>query len=155
MSIPEPLNSKIPNARRLARKFTPQTPFHHPHLDPTLPPNDLQLVPAALFPGRKLNWELPRPAVTNLHVKLHLTNDHDELQKEFRDKIPQINEVLGLWGELKEASPTKTGEVQLRARTLIAKDQDLTSTEKGEGNIFNLTARNSQKIQSFLQTSGL
>lgn len=141
MSTPEPLNPNIPNARRRARKFTRQTPFHHPHLDPTLPPNDLHLVPAALFPGRKLNWELPRSAVTNLHVKLQLTNDLDGLQKEFHDKIPQINDVLGLWGDLKGARATTTGEAQLRARTPFAKDQALTSTEEGEGSIFNLVSK--------------
>ena len=141
MSTPEPLNSNISSAPRLARNFTPHTPFHHPHLDQSLPAEDLSLVPAALFQGRKLNWELPRPAVTNLHITLKLTNDPDELQKEFQDKIPCIDELLGLWGELKGASPTRTGEAQLRARAPIAEDQGWTSTEGGEGTTFNLVSR--------------
>lgn len=148
MSLPEPLNPKIPNARRLARRFTPHTPFHHPHLDPNLPKENLPLVPAALFPGRKLNWELPRPAVTNLHITLKLTNDPDEQLKEFHEKIPQIDELLELWGELKGASPPETGEAQLRARTYVAEDQGWSSaqargrisTEEREGTIFNLVS---------------
>ncbi|KAF6237580.1 hypothetical protein HO173_004470 [Letharia columbiana] len=140
MSIPEPLNPNIPNARRLARKFTPHTPFHHPHLDPNVPQENLHLVPAALFPGRNLNWELPRPAVTNLHVMLKFTNEPDKAQKEFHDKIPQINDVLGLWSELKGASPTTTGEAQLRAQISVAEDQGWTSTEEGEGTTFHLVS---------------
>lgn len=140
MSIPESLNPNIPNARRLARRFTPLTPFHHPHLDPNLRQEDLHLVPTALFPGRTLRWELPRPAVTNLHVMLKLTNDPDELVQEFQDTIPQINEVLGLWSELKAASPTTTGEAQLRARTPVVEDQGQTSRDKGEGTSFNLVS---------------
>lgn len=131
--IPEPLNPNIPNARRLARRFTPHTPFHHPHLDPNLKTEDLHLVPAALFPGRKLDWELPRPAVANLHVLLKLTTDPNELLKEFHDKIPQIDDILGLWGEMKGASPPMTGEAQLRARTSRP-------TEESEGTIFNLVS---------------
>ncbi len=141
MATPEPLNSRIPNARRLARRFTPHTPFHHPHLDQDLREEDLGLVPAALFPGRTLNWQLPRPAVTNLHVMLKLTNDLDELVQEFHDKIPQINDVLGLWGGVKGASPTTTGEAQLRARTRVAGDQGRTTTEENEGTVFNLVSR--------------
>lgn len=130
MSIPEPLNPIIPSARRLARKFTPNTPFHHPHLDPKLSPEDLHLVPAALFPGRKLNWELPR-----------LTNNPDELAKKFHDKTPQIDDILGLWGEMKGASPTTTGEAQLRARIPVAEDHSWTSTEKCEGTAVNLVSK--------------
>lgn len=146
MSLPEPLNPKIPNTRRLARNFTPHTPFHHPHLDSNLPKENLPLVPAALFPRRKLNWELPRPAGTNLHSTLKLTNDPDEQLKEFHEKIPQIDELLELWGELKGTSSTLTGEAQLRARTSAAEDQGRTparargwtSIEEREGTIFNL-----------------
>ena len=147
MSIPEPLNPNIPNARRLARRFTLHTPFHHPHLDPNLDKEDLTLVPAGLSPGgRKLNWELPRPAATNLHIKLKLTNDPDELLEEFQDKIPEINKVLGLWGEVKGGSQTATGEAQLRMRTPVVEGQGWisseerrrTSTEAGEGPVFNL-----------------
>ena len=141
MATPEPLNSRIPNARRSARRFTPHTPFHHPHLDQDLRKEDLDLVPPALFPGRTLNRQLPRPAVTNIHVMLKLTNDRDELIQEFHDKIPQIDDVLGLWGELKEASPAMIGEAQLRAGTRVAGDQGRTTTEEKEGTVFNLVSK--------------
>lgn len=133
MFTPEPLSPNIPNARRLARKFTPHTPFYHPHLDPNLPKKDLPLVPPALFPGRNLNWELPQPAATNLHITLKLTNDPNELRKEFHDKVPQIDEVLGMWGELK-------GVGQKKLRTPIAEDQGWNSTEEGKENILNLVS---------------
>lgn len=118
MSVPEPLNPRKPSARRLARNFTPKTPFHHPHLDPKLDPEDLHLVPPALFRG-KLNWELPQPAVTNLHVVLKLTDDPNELLEDFHDKIPQIDEVLRLWGEKKGASPTTTSNLDTPGRADI------------------------------------
>lgn len=140
MSIPDPLNPKISNARRLAPRFTPHTPFHHPHFDPNVPKENHHLVPPALFGGRKLNGELPRPAVVNLHVMLKLTNDPDELQKEFHDKIPQINDVLGLWSGVKGASPTTTGEAQLRSRAPFAEDGVRTSPEEGSGATFNLVS---------------
>ena len=114
-NMPEP-DSKIPDARRLAGEFTPQTPFFHPHLDPNLKKEDLHLVPAPLFQGRTLNSKLPRLAVANLHVMLELTNDPDELRNEFHGKIPQIDDFLGLWGELKGATSTVAGEGQVRAR---------------------------------------
>ena len=137
MSIPEPLNPRIPSARRLARRFTPNTPFHHPHLDPRLDPEDLHLVPQALSPGRKLNWELPRPAVTNLHVMLKLTNDPDELLEDFHNKIPHIDDVLRLWGQLKGASPSTTGEAQPGTRIPGAENRAWTSLQQVEGTIYN------------------
>ena len=115
-NMPEP-ESKFPDARRLGARFTPHTPFLDPHLDPNLKREDLHLVPAPLFRGRTFNSRLPRPAVANLHVMLKLTNDPDELQNEFHDKIPQIDDFLGLWGQLKGATSTVAGEGQLRART--------------------------------------
>ena len=132
-NMPEP-DSKIHDARRLAGRFMPHTLFLHPHLDPNLKTEDLHLVPAPLFRGRISNSRLPRPAVANLHVMLKLTNDPDELRNEFHDKIPQIDDFLALWGELKGATPTVAGEAQLRARTA-----DL--IQEGEGTILNL-ARN-------------
>ena len=140
MSIPAPLNPKISNARRLAPRFTPHTPIHHPHLDPNVPKENHHLVPPALFGGRKLNDELPRPAAVNLHVMLKLTNDPDEVQKEFHDKIPQINDVLGLWSEVKGASPITTGEAQLRSRAPFAEDWGRTSPEECSGATFNLVS---------------
>ena len=115
-NMPEP-DSKFPDARRLAGQFTPQTPLFHPHLDPNMKEEDLHLVPAPLFQGRTFNSSLPRPAVANLNVMLKLTNDPDELRNEFHGKIPQIDDFLGLWGELKGATSTVAGEGQLRART--------------------------------------
>ena len=140
MSIPDPLNPKISRARRLAPRFTPHTPLHHPHLDPNVPKENHHLVPPALFGGRKLNCELPKPAVVNLHVMLKLTNDPDEAQKEFHDKVPQINDVLGLWSEVKGASPTTTGEAQLRSRAPCAEDWGRTYPEEGSGTTFNLVS---------------
>ena len=132
-NMPEP-DSKFLGAPSLAGKFTPQTPFFHPHLDPNLKKEDLHLVPAPLFQGRTLTSRLPRPAVANLHVMLKLTNDPDKLRNEFHGKIPQIDDFLGLWGELKGATSTVAGEGQHRARTT-----DL--IHKGEGTSLHL-ARN-------------
>ena len=132
-NMPEP-DSNVPDARRLAGKFTPQTPFFHPHLDPNMKEEDLHLVPAPLFQGRTFNSRLPRPAVANLHVMLKLTNDPDELRNEFHGKIPQIDDFLELWGELKGANSTVGGEGQLGARTA-----DL--IQEGEGTNLHL-ARN-------------
>ena len=123
MSMPAPLNPNIPKARKPARIFTPQTPFHHPNLDPNLPIDDIPLVPQALFSKTKLNRELPRPAVTNLHIMLKLRNDPDKLLNDFHDKIPEIDDVLRLFSEIKGASPTTTG-----------------ATSAGEGTVFNLAS---------------
>ena len=132
-NMPEP-DSKFPDAPRLAERFTPQTPFFHPHLDPNLKKEDLHLVPAPLFQGRNFTSRLPRPAVANLHVMLKLTNDPDELRNEFHGKISQIDDFLGLWGELKGANSTVAGQGQHRARTT-----DL--IQEGEGTTLHL-ARN-------------
>ena len=137
MSIPDALNSNLPGART----FTPHTPFHDPHLDPDVPKENHHMVPQALFAGRKLNREIAKPATANLHVVLKLTNDPHELQKEFHDKIPQINDILGLWGEVKAANPTTAGEAQLRSRGHITEDGDWTfTTEESNGPTFNLVS---------------
>lgn len=114
MSVPDTLNSSMPGARI----FTPHTPTHDPHLDPDVPKENHHMVPQALFAGRKLNREIPKPATANLHVVLKLTSDPNELRKEFHDKIPQIDDILGLWGEMKAANPTTT----------IAEDRDWSVT---------------------------
>ena len=125
MSIPDILNSHLPRART----FTPRTPFHDPHLDPDVPKENHHMVPQALFAGNKLNRENPKPATANLHVVLKLTKDPEELQKEFNDMIPQINDFLGRWGEVKAASPTTT----------IAEDRDWTvTTEERKETTFDL-----------------
>ena len=137
MSVPDTLNSNLPGART----FTPHTPFHDPHLDPNVPKENHHMVPQALFAGRKLNREIPKAATANLHVVLKLTNEPNKLQKEFHDKIPQINDILGLWGEVKAANPTTTGEAQLRSRGSISEDGDWTcTTEESKGNIFDLVS---------------
>lgn len=140
MSVPEPLNFVIPNPQRPARIFTPLTPFHDPHLDPNVPKENLHMVPPSLFAGRKLNRELPGPATTNLHVMLKLTDDPNELQKEFNDKVPQINDILGLWSEVKGASPRTTGEALLRSQVSIAEQCSRTSSEESKGSTFNLVS---------------
>ena len=71
---------------------------------------------------------------------LKLTNEPNEIRKEFHDRIPQIDDVLGLWGELKGASPTMNGEAQLRTRTRAADVQGWSSRGNGKGTIFNLVS---------------
>lgn len=95
------------------------TPNHHPLLDPEFPEEDISLVPSALAPRGQLNWELPKKARANLHIMLKLSNNADELLDEFYDTLPQIDEALNDWVEMKGASPTKIGEEQLRARTFL------------------------------------
>ena len=114
MSIPDILNSNLPRART----FTPHTPFHDPRLDPDVPKENHHMIPQALSGGNKLNREIPKSATANLHVVLKLTNDPEELQKEFHDIIPQINDILGRWGEVKAANLTTT----------TAEDRDWTVT---------------------------
>ena len=140
MSTPEPLNPNIITSRRLAQRVTPRVSFKQPHLDPNVPEENLGLVPPALFAGRKLNWELPRPTEANLHIVLRLANDPNNVLKEFHDKIPQIQDVLGRWSEVKAASPTSTGEAQLRARAPIGEERDWISREVGKGTTFNLVS---------------
>ena len=124
MSIPDTLSSNLPGART----FTPHTPFHDPHLDANVPQENHHMVPQALFAGRKLNREIPKTATANLHVVLKLTNDPNELQKEFHDKMPQINDILGLWGEVKSREP-------------ISEDGDGTyTTEESKGTTFDLVS---------------
>lgn len=75
--------------------------------------------------------------MTNLHITLKVTNDPDELLEDFHNKIPQIDDVLRLWGQLKGASPPTTGEVQLWTRIPGAEDRGWTSVQEDEGTIFN------------------
>ena len=140
MSSPEPLQPDVLNPRRHAPKFTHQTPFHHPQMDFDVPEEDLDLIPAELSVGKKPNREPPRPAVAQVHLMLKIKNGHDDLQKEFQDKVPQISNVLGLWSKVKAASPTATGEAQIRARASIAQYQTRTSNQEGQGTIFNLVS---------------
>lgn len=133
------------NTRRLARTFTPTVPDHHPFLDPDFPEEDEHLVPAALAPRGKLNWELPKKATTNLHIMLKLTNKADELLDEWRDKIPQIDEVVTEWSEMKGASPTTLGEMQLHAQALFndscgeaQSEADTTGIDSSDGYVFNM-----------------
>ena len=119
-----------------ARIFTPQTPFHHPHLDPSTPEEDLHLVPPGLFGGGVLSHELPKPAAVNLHIKLKLSSDTDNLLKEFHDRIPQIERVLEAWGENKDADPSSTGEAHLRAQKSQTEERNFAA--EGQGTTFNL-----------------
>ena len=155
MSIPETLNSDLPRAHI----FTSRTPLHHPHLDPDVPRENHHMVPQPLFAGRKLNRETPKPATANLHVMLKLTSDPNELQKEFHDKIPQINDVLGLWGEVKAANSTSIDEAQPRLRVPIAEEQDwIFITEESKGTpsnlVNNLDAPERSDIIYLADTSG-
>ena len=139
MSIPDTLNSNLP----AARAFTPQSPFHDPHLDPDVPKENHHMIPQALFAGRKLNREIPKAATANLHVVGKLTDDPNELQKEFHDKIPQVNDILGLWGEVKAANPTTTGEAQVRSPRPIAEGGDwICNPEENKGTTFDPVSNN-------------
>lgn len=136
------------NTRRLARKFTPTVPDHHPFLEPDFPEDDEHLVPADLAPRGKLNWELPRQAITNLHIVLKLTHMADELLDEWRDKVPQIDEVINEWSAMKGASPTTAGELRLHAQAMFNRsceeannEADMVKDDSSNGYIFNM-ARN-------------
>jgi hypothetical protein len=132
------------NTRRLARTFTPTVPNHHPFLDPDFPDEDEDLVPADLAPRGKLNWELPKEATKNLHIMLKLTNKADELLDEWREKILQIDEVINEWSEMKGASPTTLGSMQLEAQALFndrckdTKDETDSAGNDSDAYIFNM-----------------
>ena len=135
MSVPEPLNPRIASARRLAPKFTPEIRFYHPHLDPSTRIEDLQIIPAALFPGRKLNWELARPAVRDHQDMLKLTDDPDEFLRELQNEIPQIDDVLELWSEVEGAGPRTTSDQRKQAQPPVPEVRegtisDLVSVER-------------------------
>lgn len=130
------------NTRRLARSFTPQTPMHHPLLDPELPEEDVSLVPQDLCPRGHLKWELPKKARTNLHIMLKLSNKTDELMDEFHEKIPYIDEVLHEWAEMRGASPTREGREQMRAQSLYHSDcwknEEIHRTGNNDDYVFNM-----------------
>ena len=101
------------NIRRLARPFHDDIP-HHPFLDPEFQWQDAPLVPSDLAPRGRLNWEIPRPAKTNLHIMLELKEETDEILEDYRSKLPLIDQALEEWVEMRGASPTTTGEAKLR-----------------------------------------
>lgn len=132
------------NVRRLARNFTSKTPNHHPLLDPEFPNEDISLVPSALAPRGQLNWELPKKATANLHIMLKLSNNAEELLDEFHQTLPQIDEALNDWIEMKGASPTMIGEEQLRVRSFLEHpnvDEGHALKGKNDDYVFNM-ARN-------------
>ncbi|KAK4691277.1 hypothetical protein P7C71_g5687, partial [Lecanoromycetidae sp. Uapishka_2] len=63
---------------------------------------------------------------------LKLSNKADELLDEWRNKIPQIDEVISEWSEMKGASPTTVGEMQLQAQAM---HNDSCLEAKGEGDL--------------------
>ena len=101
------------NIRRLARPFLDDIP-HHPFLDPEFQWQDAPLVPSDLAPGGRLNWELPRPAKTNLHIMLELKEETNQILEEYRSKLPLIDQAMEEWVEMRGASPTTIGEAKLR-----------------------------------------
>ena len=107
------LDTSACNIRRLARPFLDDIP-HHPFLDPEFQWQDAPLVPSDLAPAGRLNWELPRPAKTNLHIMLELKEETDEVLKEYRSKLPFIDQAMEEWVEMRGASPTTTGEAKIR-----------------------------------------
>lgn len=138
-------SAQAQQTRRLARIFTPSTPMHYPLLDPKFPPEDIDLVPAPLAPRGQLSYELPKKARTILHIMLKLSNKADELLEEFHGRIPQISEAISEWAEMRGASPTSTGEEQLRAHaTRMQCCNDGADTTQGErsaenqGYVFNM-----------------
>lgn len=121
------------------------TPMHHPLLDPELPEEDFPLVPLNLaLGGRPARWELPRKAVTNLHIMLKLSDKADQLLDDFHEKIPKIDEVLNEWADMKGASPTRAGQEKKRASSSYVYHEENMynkATEKklnGEDYIFNM-----------------
>ena len=109
----DPSDTSACNTRRLARPFLDAIP-HHPFLDPEFQWQDAPLVPSDLAPGGRLNWELPRPAKTNLHIMLELKEETNQILEEYRSKIPLIDQAMEEWVEMRGASPTMTGEAKLR-----------------------------------------
>ena len=112
------------NIRRLARPFHDDIP-HHPFLDPGFQWQDAPLVPKDLAPGGRLNWELPRPAKTNLHIMLELKEETDEILEEYRSKLPFIDQAIEEWVEMRGASPTTTGEAKLRDLASLKRFRDV------------------------------
>lgn len=106
-------NTSAYNVRRLARPFLDDIP-HHPFLNPEFQWQDAPLVPSDLAPRGRLNWELPRPAKTNLHIMLELKEETNEILDEYRSKLPLIDQAMEEWVEMRGASPTTTGEAKLR-----------------------------------------
>ena len=109
----DPTDTSTCNTRRLARPFLDDVP-HHPFLDPEFQWQDAPLVPSDLAPGGRLNWELPRPAKTNLHIMLELKEETNQILEEYRSKLPLIDQAMEEWVEMRGASPTTTGEAKLR-----------------------------------------
>ena len=112
------------NIRRLARPFHNDIP-HHPFLDPEFEWQDAPLVPGDLAPRGRLNWELPRPAKTNLHIMLELKEETDEILEEYHSKLPLIDQALEEWVEMRGASPTTTGEAKLREMASLQRFGDV------------------------------
>ena len=101
---------------RLPRIFTLSTPMHHPLEDPNLPEDDVALVPRDLAPRGGLSWELPKKTVTDLNIRLKLTDETDRLLDEFHQTIPRIDEILSEWMDMRGLSSAATGEKTLRAQ---------------------------------------
>ena len=112
------------NTRRLARPFYDDIP-HHPFLDPEFQWEYASLVPRDLAPRGRLNWELPRPAKTNLHIMLELKEETDGILEEYRSKLPFIDQAIEEWVEMRGASPTTTGEAKLRDMASLNTSQDV------------------------------
>lgn len=148
MPLQQSFHPNAQNRRRLAARFTPNTPHHHPLLDPNFPQEDVSLVPRDLAPRGHLNWDLPRKAVTNLHICLKLSNKADEFLEDFHEKLSEIDEVLTEWVEMHGSSPTTTGEAHLRELAYIV-DHNLGSADGSEtagslmrtdGTVFNMVS---------------
>ena len=125
----DPSDTSACNVRRLARPFLDDIP-HHPLLDPDFQWQDASLVPSDLAPGGRLNWELPRPAKTNLHIMLELKEETDEILGEFRSKLPLIDQAIEEWVEMRGASPTTTGEAKLRDLASLKRFCDVQSQDE-------------------------
>ena len=120
----DPSDTSACNTRRLARPFLDDIP-HHPFLDPVFQWQDAPLVPSDLAPGGRLNWELPRPAKTNLHIMLELKEETNQILEEYRSKLPLIDQAMEEWVEMRGASPTTTGETKLRNLASIETFSDI------------------------------
>ena len=136
------------NSRRPVRIFTPNLPQHHPFLDPSLPHEDIDLVPADLAPRGKLNWEFPKTTTRDIHIKLKLTNKADELLDDWRQKIPQIDEVIKEWSDTGVVSPTTDDEIRRHAQAKLSEYCDYIRDEADSADTSNTFITNIANLSS-------
>ena len=83
MTLRQSYNVDAVLRRQLAQPFTPFTRFHHPFLDPSLPEEDVSLVPPDLAPFGGLKWKLPQKSA-----------DAGQITGESSDALPDADDFL-------------------------------------------------------------